>query len=68
MVGIYHSSQSIWSCSRGSNDSSIIDKVFNKLYQDKIYVGEIYAHLGCDKSKDSLHESAQELLNELMNN
>ncbi|KRO00055.1 hypothetical protein [Companilactobacillus kimchiensis] len=46
----------------------IIDKVFNKLYQDKIYVGEIYTHLGYDKSKDSLHESAQELLNELMNN
>ena len=45
----------------------IIDKVFNKLYKDKIYVGEIYTHLGYDKSKDSLHESAQELLNELMN-
>lgn len=46
----------------------IIDKVFNKLYQDKVYVGEIYTHLGYDKSKDSLHESAKELLNELMNN
>ncbi|WP_334333511.1 MULTISPECIES: phosphoenolpyruvate carboxykinase [unclassified Companilactobacillus] len=46
----------------------IIDKVFNKLYQDKVYVGEIYTHLGYDKSKDSLHESAKELLNELMEN
>ncbi|CAJ1189500.1 hypothetical protein CPR19088_GLDEOEPO_02013 [Companilactobacillus paralimentarius] len=46
----------------------IIDKVFNKLYQDNVYVGEIYTHLGYDKSKDSLHESAKELLTELMNN
>lgn len=46
----------------------IIDKVFNKLYQDKVYVGEIYTHLGYDKSKDSLQESAKELLSELMNN
>lgn len=46
----------------------IIDKVFNKLYHDKIYVGEIYTHLGYDKSKDSLQESAKELLSELMNN
>lgn len=46
----------------------IIDKVFNKLYQDNIYVGEIYTHLGYDKSKASLHESAKELLTELMNN
>ena len=46
----------------------IIDKVFNKLYEDNIYVGEIYTHLGNDKSKDSLKESAQELLDQLMNN
>ncbi|WP_125762101.1 phosphoenolpyruvate carboxykinase (ATP) [Companilactobacillus hulinensis] len=46
----------------------IIDKVFNKLYADNVYVGEIYTHLGYDKSKDSLHESAKELLNQLMNN
>ncbi|MFH5811342.1 phosphoenolpyruvate carboxykinase [Companilactobacillus sp. FL22-1] len=46
----------------------IIDKVFNKLYQDNVYVGETYTHLGYDKSKDSLHESAKELLSELMNN
>jgi len=45
----------------------IIDKVFNKLYHDNIYVGEIYTHLGYDKSKASLNESAKELLNELMN-
>ncbi|APX71677.1 phosphoenolpyruvate carboxykinase [Companilactobacillus allii] len=46
----------------------IIDKVFNKLYENNVYVGEIYTHLGYDKSKDSLHESAKELLNQLMNN
>ncbi|MFC6323197.1 phosphoenolpyruvate carboxykinase [Companilactobacillus baiquanensis] len=46
----------------------VIDKVFNKLYKDKVYVGEIYTHLGYDKSKDSLQESAKELLNQLMNN
>lgn len=46
----------------------IIDKVFNKLYENKVYVGEIYTHLGYDKSKESLHESAKELLNQLMNN
>ncbi|WP_125709061.1 phosphoenolpyruvate carboxykinase (ATP) [Companilactobacillus zhongbaensis] len=46
----------------------VIDKVFNKLYQDNIYVGEIYTHLGNDKSKDSLKESAKELLDQLMNN
>ncbi|WP_125565801.1 phosphoenolpyruvate carboxykinase [Companilactobacillus insicii] len=45
----------------------IIDKVFKKLYEDKVYVGEIYTHLGYDKSKDSLNESAKELLNQLMN-
>jgi len=45
----------------------IIEKVFDKLYDDKVYVGEIYTHLGNDKSKDSLNESAQELLNVLMN-
>ncbi|WP_099974930.1 hypothetical protein [Lactobacillus terrae] len=46
----------------------IIDKVFDKLFEDNIYVGEIYTHLGNDKSKDSLNESAKELLNELYNN
>ncbi|KRK63974.1 hypothetical protein FC72_GL000859 [Companilactobacillus tucceti DSM 20183] len=46
----------------------VIDKVFNKLYKDNVYVGEIYTHLGYDKSKDSLQESAKELLNQLMNN
>ncbi len=46
----------------------IIDKVFNALYKDNIYVGEIYTHLGNDKSKDSLKESAKELLDQLMNN
>ena len=46
----------------------IIDKVFNKLFANNIYVGEIYTHLGNDKSKEALHESARELLDVLMNN
>ncbi|MGM9892146.1 phosphoenolpyruvate carboxykinase [Limosilactobacillus sp.] len=46
----------------------IIDKVFNKLFADNVYVGEIYTHLGNDKSKEALHESARELLDVLMNN
>jgi len=50
-----------------SKTRPIIDKVFNKLYADNVYVGEIYTHLGYDKSKDSLNESAKELLNQLMN-
>ncbi len=45
----------------------IIDNVFDKLYANDTYVGEIYTHLGNDKSKSSLNESAQELLNVLMN-
>ncbi len=45
----------------------IIDEVFNRLFKDGIYVGEVYTHLGTDKSKDALHESAQELLDQLMN-
>ncbi len=46
----------------------IIDKVFNNLFNASVYVGEIYTHLGNDKSKDALKESAQELLDILMNN
>ena len=46
----------------------IIDKVFNNLFNAGVYVGEIYTHLGNDKSKDALKESAQELLDVLMNN
>ena len=46
----------------------IIDKVFNNLFKNDVYVGEIYTHLGNDKSKDALKESAQELLDILMNN
>ncbi len=45
----------------------VIDKVFNHLFKQGIYVGEIYTHLGTDKSKDSLNESAQELLDVLWN-
>ena len=46
----------------------IIDKVFNNLFKNDVYVGEIFTHLGNDKSKDALKESAQELLDVLMNN
>lgn len=46
----------------------IIDKVFNKLFANNVYVGEVYTHLGNDKSKKALHESARELLDVLMNN
>ena len=46
----------------------IIDKVFTKLFDQDVYVGEIFTHLGNDKSKDALKESAQELLDVLMNN
>ncbi len=46
----------------------IIDKVFTKLFSKGVYVGEIFTHLGNDKSKDALKESAQELLDVLMNN
>ena len=40
---------------------------FKRLFKDGVYVGEVYTHLGTDKSKDALHESAQELLDQLMN-
>jgi hypothetical protein len=46
----------------------IIDKVFNKLFANNVYVGEVYTHIGNDKSKEALHESARELLDVLMNN
>lgn len=45
----------------------IIDKVFDRLFDSGVYVGEVYTHLGTDKSKDSLNESARELLDVLMN-
>ena len=46
----------------------IIDKIFNKLFNNGVYVGEVYTHLGNDKSKEALQESARELLDVLMNN
>ena len=45
----------------------IIDKVFTELFDKGVYVGEIFTHLGNDKSKDALKESASELLDVLMN-
>ncbi|MBB1086857.1 phosphoenolpyruvate carboxykinase [Limosilactobacillus fastidiosus] len=46
----------------------IIDRVFTELFNKGVYVGEIFTHLGNDKSKDALKESASELLDVLMNN
>lgn len=45
----------------------IIDQVFEHLFEHKIFVGEIYTHLGNDKSHDSLQASARELLEILIN-
>lgn len=44
----------------------IIDAVFDQLFKDDIYVGEIYTHLGNDKSQDKLNDSARDLLAELL--
>ena len=44
----------------------IIDAVFDRLFTDGVYVGEIYTHLGNDKSQAKLNESAKELLAELL--
>lgn len=46
----------------------VIDKVFTELFNKGVYVGEIFTHLGNDKSKDALKGSASELLDVLMNN
>ncbi|MBD8085620.1 phosphoenolpyruvate carboxykinase [Limosilactobacillus sp. c9Ua_26_M] len=46
----------------------VIDKVFTELFNKGVYVGEIFTHLGNDKFKDALKESASELLDVLMNN
>lgn len=44
----------------------IIDKVFKTLFDHHVYVGEVYTHLGNDKSKEALQESAKELLHVLL--
>ena len=45
-----------------------MSKVFTKLFDQDVCVGEILLTLVYDKSKDALKESAQELLDVLMNN
>ncbi|WP_137602440.1 phosphoenolpyruvate carboxykinase (ATP) [Paucilactobacillus nenjiangensis] len=45
---------------------TIIDGVFDVLFKNNVYVGEIYTHLGNDKSKDSLNQSVQQMLDTLM--
>ena len=44
----------------------VIDAVFDRLFTDDVYVGEIFTHLGNDKSQDKLNESARELLQVLL--
>lgn len=44
----------------------IITAVFKQLFKTGTYVGEVYTHLGVDKSKAALHESARQLLRVLM--
>ncbi|AYM02522.1 phosphoenolpyruvate carboxykinase [Levilactobacillus yiduensis] len=44
----------------------VIDAVFDQLFHDDVYVGEIFTHLGNDKSQDKLNESARELLQVLL--
>jgi energy-coupling factor transporter ATP-binding protein EcfA2 len=44
----------------------LINTMFEQLYKQNIYVGEIYTHLGNDKSKGALNESAKQLLDVLM--
>ncbi|WP_429971888.1 phosphoenolpyruvate carboxykinase (ATP) [Fructilactobacillus sp. Tb1] len=45
----------------------VIDEVFDWFFNHDTYIGEIYTHLGNDKSKNSLQESAKALLDQLMN-
>lgn len=44
----------------------IIDAVFDQLFADDVYIGEIYTHLGNDKSQEKLNASARALLTELL--
>ncbi|WP_428958243.1 phosphoenolpyruvate carboxykinase [Levilactobacillus brevis] len=44
----------------------IIDAVFDQLFTDDVYIGEIYTHLGNDKSQEKLNASARALLTELL--
>lgn len=44
----------------------IIDAVFTALFKEQTYIGEIYTHLGNDKSQEKLYASARELLAELI--
>ena len=41
----------------------IIDKVYDRLKQNGVFIGEIYTHLGRDpEDRDSIVKGAQELL------
>ena len=46
----------------------VIDQVFAALFKQGTPVGEIYTHLGTDKSAAALHESARRLLQQLLEN
>lgn len=44
----------------------VIDAVFDKLFDQGVYVGEIYTHLGNDRSATALQDSARAMLKVLM--
>ncbi|WP_283678976.1 phosphoenolpyruvate carboxykinase [Lentilactobacillus sp. Marseille-Q4993] len=52
---------------RQADTQVIIDEVFSALFKKGTFVGEIFTHLGYDKKKSSLNESARQLLDLLMN-
>lgn len=45
----------------------IIDRIFDNLFENNVYVGEIYTHLGTNKSKQAIEKSASALLEVLLN-
>lgn len=51
---------------RQKDTQPIIDKVFHTMFKKGTFVGEIYTHLGNDKKKSSLNESAEKLLELMM--
>jgi hypothetical protein len=42
--------------------------VFDQLYKNKVYVGEIYTCLGVAEHKDGLQDAASQLLEFIKNN
>jgi hypothetical protein len=46
----------------------IFEDVFDQLYKNKVYVGEIYTCLGVAEHKDGLQDAASQLLEFIKNN